>query len=164
MIISPSIAWLLIGILLIIVEVIGLPGIGFIFASLGAITLGGLMVSDIVVVEGLLDQVAYFLFFTIVWAVILWKPLKRSLKNPSDDTYQNIVGSYGETTYGALKVGKVGYIKWSGTRIRARIRPESDTKIIKERETVFVHGQSDGILFVDTMEADLDKINNEEEE
>ncbi len=142
--------WLILGIALVIAEATIVPGIGFLFAGLAGIVLGGLLIFNILHVTDLTEQVVYFLLFTAVWWVILWAPLKKSMKKPKGEGYENMIGTYGEVEDERdLTPGKVGHIKWSGARMRAKIVPGSTTQRIKNGENVWVHDQKDGILLVD---------------
>lgn len=146
-----SLTWLVLGIIFIIIEVFAIPGIGFLFAGLGAITLGALLTFDLMFASGWTEHIAYFFFFTTVWAVILWVPLKNTLKNKNGEGYSNIVGTSAEVTEDLIS-GKIGQVKWSGARMRARIIASSDEEKIPKGETVWVHENKGGILHVSTEE------------
>ncbi len=142
--------WLILGIALIVAEATIVPGVGFLFAGLAGILLGGLLTFQFVNATELTEQIVYFLFLTAVWWAILWAPLKKSMKKPKGEGYENMIGTSGEVDDPRdLTVGKVGHIKWSGARMRARIAPNSTTERIKNGETVYVHDQKDGVLLVD---------------
>jgi len=143
--------WLIIGVVSIMMEVMILPGIGFLFVGLAAILLGGILLLDFLLQPSLAEQIAYFLFFTAVWWIVLWRPLKRSIrKRAGGETYENLIGTTGVVDDERdLTQGKVGHIKWSGAKMRARIVPASETKRITNGSTVTIHGQKDGILLVD---------------
>ena len=142
--------WLVIGVFLIIFEVTALPGIGFLFAGLGAITLGGLLTFSLIDINGWFEHTAYFFFFTTIWAVILWTPLKRAL-HKNKGGYQNIVGTRAEMVE-PLTSGKIGKVKWSGTLMRARISPDCQLDKIVEGETVWVVNNKGGVLEIDIEE------------
>ena len=71
-----SFFWFAFGVFLIVLEVMLIPGIGPIFAGLGAVTVGVFLLAG-----GLIDttssQFIVFFLSTSVWAVLLWKPLKK---------------------------------------------------------------------------------------
>ncbi len=146
---SPTI-WLIIGAILILIEVAVLPGVGFLFAGLSAITLGGLISLELLQQTTLSWQIAYFFFLTGVWWAVLWKQLKKLTRNKGGEGYENLSGTYGivEDEQGLI-AGKMGHVKWSGAVMRARIRPDSAVEKIEKGETVWVHEQKDGILLVD---------------
>lgn len=153
-IMSPNyVFWVSMGVLLIIFEVAIMPGVGFLFAGLGALTLGSMIAFQLFIFEGWASNIAAFFCFTTIWAVILWKPLKKAIKNSKGEEYQNIVGTHAEVSEEkGLIAGKQGTVKWSGTTMRARISPDSELEEIKKGETVWVHNSKGGILYVDVKE------------
>lgn len=143
--------WVFVGIALILLEVSLLPGVGFLFAGLGALTLAAMMVFELFISTGWTQNIAYFFFFTTIWAVVLWVPLKRALKSDPANEYKNMIGTYAEAE-GVLEEGKIGNVKWSGAIMRARIVSGSSTKEVSAGETVWVHANKNGILHVDVVE------------
>lgn len=140
----------ILGMVLVLVEVIAIPGIGFLFAGLAAISLGGLITYGFVEAQTIVDQIAYLFALTIIWWVVLWTPIKKFTKNKKGDGFDNLVGTYGTVDEeGGLVAGKLGHVKWSGTRMRARICPGSSVEKIENGEAIWVHEQKDGILLVD---------------
>lgn len=147
-----SAVWLIIGVVFIILEVVAAPGVGLITAGLGAITVGALIAFKIISDTNILSTTAFFLFFTIVWWVVIWKPLKKSISKNSSE-YSNYKGTEAIIENdGGLVEGKVGYVKWSGARMRARIHPNSTTTSIENGQQVWVHENKNGILIVDVVE------------
>ncbi|MDX1950483.1 MAG: hypothetical protein SFT90_08345 [Rickettsiales bacterium] len=150
---NPQIAiWLIIGVIFIVLEVFTFAGIGFITAGLGAITLGALLAFKFLDSTDILENIAYFLFFTIMWWVILWRPLIKSIKAKSTD-YNSFKGTNAIIdNENGLEIGKIGYVRWSGTRMRARINPNSTQSFIADKESVWVIENKNGILIIDTTE------------
>lgn len=148
---SAAFYWVLAGIVLVLIEVSVVPGIGFLFAGLGAITLGALLIFGFFEIHGWFEHIAYFFFFTTIWAVVLWAPLKRAVRNSKGEGYSNIIGD-SAVTLEDLEEGKMGRIKWSGTTMRARIALDSTSKKIAKGETVWIHENKGGLLHVDTKE------------
>ncbi len=148
---DPSNLWVFIGIILIIIEVSVIPGIGFLFAGLGALTLAGLLLVDMANIEGALEHIAYFFFFTTVWAVILWRPLKNAIKNKNGEKYENFAGTTAVTVK-PFTVGSISEVKWNGTTMKARIDSSSETSEIDAGVKVWVHGKDSGILLIDVSE------------
>jgi len=109
------------------------------------------MIVNFVTTHTLADQIAYFFFLTIIWGVALWKPLKK-LSNKNVHKYKNLSGTEAVVLEeGGLQAGRVGNVKWSGSILRAQIEPLSSVASIAKGETVWVHGQHDGVLLVDTV-------------
>jgi len=144
---NPEITWLVIGALFLIAEVTIATGIGFLFAGLGAITLGGLMTFEFLSIDSLYSQLAYFLAFTSGWAALLWQPLKK-IYNSNANSYDNIVGSVAVVNESPLIKGKTGTVRWSGTTMRAKIDPEVKINEIKVGQEVEVKNVKDSILIV----------------
>lgn len=147
---SIPIFWFLAGTILVLIEVFAIPGLGFLFAGLGAITLGGLITYGVIAEVTVAAQIAYFFLFTSIWAAILWAPLRKFSKNSKTKQFENLKGTYGSVeNKEGLIAGKIGYIKWSGAKMRAAIVEGSETKSIAFGENVWVHDQVDGVLQVD---------------
>ncbi len=150
-------AWLIMGAIFVVLEVAALPGFGLLFAGLAAITLGGLLTYDVITAADILDQIVWFFAFTALWWVVLWKPLKKLIKKqPGEETYENLAGTYGTVDDERdLTEGKIGFVKWSGTRMRASLRKGASVQRVKNGETVYVHSQKDGVLMVDVVKPEI---------
>jgi membrane protein implicated in regulation of membrane protease activity len=68
--------WFAFGVLLIVLEVMLIPGIGSIFAGLGAVTVGGFLLAG-GWIDTISSQFIVFFFSTGFWVVLLWKPLNK---------------------------------------------------------------------------------------
>jgi membrane protein implicated in regulation of membrane protease activity len=144
------ITWFVVGIVFVILEVSVFAGIGLLFAGLGAITLASLLSFNIISGLSLSAQIAYFLVFTSVWAAALWYPLKKSLSKEPKDSYKEIIGTPAYVDHkNGLEASKVGFVKWSGTRMRAIIKEGAITQHIENGSQVWVHEIIDGNLVVD---------------
>jgi membrane protein implicated in regulation of membrane protease activity len=142
--------WLLIGSVLIFLEVIIAPGIGFLFSGLASITLGALITFGVIDDESsLLVQLAIFFALTILWAIILWRPLKKLIKK-NKSSYDNLVGTQAIIANNNILKGEIGEVIWSGTTMRAKISSNSVAEIINVNSKVVVLGQEDGVLIIDT--------------
>lgn len=119
-----TITWLVLGAILLFIEVSFIPSIGFLFAGLAAITVGGLLTFDLISPNDHLFQLSLFLIFTCLWAAILWLPMKKlrafGTKAP---VYQDMIGDTVIIEESDLEKGKVGRVKWSGTIMNARLHP-----------------------------------------
>lgn len=148
--VSP-IVWYALGIILIVLEVSGLQGVGLIFAGVAAITLGAFIDFHFILVSSTLEAIAFFFLFTIIWAIILWYPIKQLSKNSKLKKFVDLVGTEAiiDTPEG-LRKDKIGYVKWSGVRMRAKLDEISISDIVADTETVWVHGQDEGVLIVNT--------------
>ena len=117
---SVTALWLIAGAVFVGIEIFGVPGIGFLFAGIAALMVGGGVELGVIAAENTLLQFALFFLTTTISAVLLWKKLKE-VRGPS---YSNMVGTQAEVMGGGL-TGKIeGQVKWSGTIMRARLAEE----------------------------------------
>ncbi len=114
---SVTALWLLGGAVFIGIEMFGMPGIGFLFAGIAALLVGGAVEIGLIAPENLLLEFALFFLFTSVSAMLLWKKLKK-IRGP---VYSNMVGTQAEVIGGGLAGTREGQVKWSGTIMRARL-------------------------------------------
>lgn len=142
---SPHAIWFIAGAAMIAIEIFFVPGTGTIFAGLGAITVGAILIAGWI--EEVNAQFILFFLSTAIWAALLWKPLKK-LMNSGDSGYSNMVGNtavvYGEP----LEKGKRGQVKWSGTIMNCEISPQESTDKISPGTDVTITEVSKGILIV----------------
>jgi membrane protein implicated in regulation of membrane protease activity len=142
---SPHSIWFIAGAALVAIEIFLVPGTGFFFPGLGAITVGAVLIAGWV--EGTNNQFIMFFLSTTVWAALLWKPLKRVMRS-GNSGYSDMVGDtavvYGEP----LKKGKKGQVKWSGTIMNCEIASQENTETILPGTDVTITEVSKGILIV----------------
>jgi membrane protein implicated in regulation of membrane protease activity len=120
--------WLAAGAVLMLMEVLLVPGIGFLFMGLAAV-ITGLLVWAGVSAENIYGQFAWFFGFTIVWAVLLWKTLKSFRLNPKAGQYDNIVGTDAVVHGTPLVRGVTGQVQWSGTLMNAELTDDAPGEI-----------------------------------
>ena len=140
-------AWLIFGIILLLLEVFAFGFIGLLFASLAAMTLGSLVSFNIIDADiNLVQQLTYFFAFTFAWAIILWKPLKklRAKKSGHDD----YAGTFAIIVEEDIKRGSYGYAKWSGVKMRVKLSEESEKEVVKIDEEVKVEKNEKGVLIL----------------
>lgn len=135
--------WLIAGAILIILEITTIPGVGFLFAGLGALMLGIFM--ELGFVEKPLWQWIIFFGLTVIWAVVLWKPLKN-FRQGNNPPFKDMEGQKAIVT-GKLEPGKTGHAKWSGTKMKAKL-DESAKKAKADGDEVEVVGLDGNILIV----------------
>lgn len=121
---SDSVIWLIVGALLVALEVFAVPGIGFLFAGLAAVTTG--IVIHLELAGTLIVQLGWFFGFTIAWAAALWKPMKKFRKSGKAHNYSNIVGDMATVINKPLKKGFEGEVKWSGSVMSAKLAVDSN--------------------------------------
>jgi membrane protein implicated in regulation of membrane protease activity len=119
--ISITYLWLGAGVLLLLIEAIGLPGTGLMFAGLGALTTGSLLYASFLTEDQQLWQWTLFFIASALWAAILWKPLQQlRVGKKGRKGFSNMIG---DTAYvgsnGVTRSG--GEVTWSGTIMNARL-------------------------------------------
>lgn len=116
---EPSYLWLIAGALLLALEAFGAPGVGFLFAGLGAIITA--ILAEAGIASHLESQAAWFFGLTAFWAWVLWKPLQRFRRG--SHSYHNMVGSEATVLEPGLHQNQAGKVRWSGTTMEARLLP-----------------------------------------
>lgn len=124
--------WLILGIIFILIEFIKLPGIGFLFISLGAFC-------NAIVTYNFPEitfnyQFAYFGIFSLIWWALLWWPLKMYIykKNTYKGNSFNLIGSKVKVVESSLANGMVGRVEWSGTIMNAVLDNQDEKAEINE--------------------------------
>ena len=143
---NPGVLWVVAAVVFIIIEV-SIPGIGGLFSGVAALSLGTLLIFDIIAPETFIAQLAWFFGLTIFWAVVLWKPLKKMMK-PSGEAYSDIIGSPAKVV-SRMEKGKLGTVKWSGTTVRSRIIETSAVDSIDADQEVWIHDKDGTVLLID---------------
>ncbi|MFQ5483502.1 MAG: NfeD family protein, partial [Nitrospinaceae bacterium] len=139
--------WLFFGVLLIFLEVFLMPGMGMIFAGLGAVTVGGILLTGWI--DSASSQFILFFLATGVWAILLWKPLKKFIEG-KDSGFDDMIGGTAVVYGAALENGKTGQVKWSGTIMKCNLHATTDgPQIIEPGEEVTIKEVSKGILIVE---------------
>ncbi len=144
--INPSSIWLIIGVLLIILEIVLFPGIGFLFAGLGAISVGAALVAGWI--DSLSAQFILFFLATAFWTSILWKPLQKFIAG-KESGFDDMVGSTAVVFGQSIGKGKMGKVKWSGTIMKCQFDPEAEgLEMIAPETEVIITAVSKGILII----------------
>lgn len=116
---------IILGLFLIFIETF-LPAIGFLFAGIAAFITGCLTNSNIID-NNFYSQLACFLSISVLSAIILWIPLRKSFNK------KNIIGSLvGEIAIieeNDLSHGMLGKAKWSNTIFNARLADDAEIKL-----------------------------------
>ena len=143
---SPSIIWLIAGSVLIAFEVTLLPGVGLLFAGLGAICVGVALIAGWS--ESVTVQFITFFLITGFWAALLWKPLKNFMKSPQSG-FDDMVGSVAVVCGDPIKPGQMGEVKWSGTIMKCKFDSETEREVdLASGTEVTIVAVSNGILIV----------------
>lgn len=147
-----TVIWLVAGGILILIESLTMPGIGFLYAGLAAISVGGLLSLDYIDQTDVVAQLSWFFGLTAVWAALLWKPMKRFRYHNSDKEYQNIVGSIATVKSEALVKKKHGKVEWSGTIMKADLSADSAVDSVEAGQQVKIIALEGNRVIVKTLE------------
>ena len=144
--INPSSIWLIAGAILIILEIVLFQGFGFLFAGLGAMSVGAGLITGWI--DSLSAQFILFFLSTAFWTAILWKPLKKFIAG-KESGFDDMVGSTAVVYAQSIEKGKMGKLKWSGTIMKCQFDPEAEgRKIIAPETEVIITAVSKGILII----------------
>ena len=113
-------AWLTAGVLMLAVEALGVPGVGFLFGGIGAVLVGALLAFNVVGSAAWFIQALCWCGISAIVALLLYKPLKR-WRSQSNDQYSNMVGTMATVESPGLAPGAEGNARWSGALMRARL-------------------------------------------
>jgi len=117
---SNSLYWLIASAVFFALEAFGIPGLGFLFAGIGAIATAGLIEAGVIAPADLVSQWALFFVITVASAIVLWRKIKAWRMNPNAPEYSNIIGTEAVVTSAISGTGE-GQARWSGTLMRARL-------------------------------------------
>lgn len=147
--ISISIYWLIFGILCFALEALGMTGVGLFFAGLGSVVVAVIIESGLVGEQAYISQFAWFFALTVLWAAVLWKPIKNYRMHKKGADYSNMVGDYCKVAEIPLVKGKRGKVKWSGTTMIAELAEGSAAEVIAVDEDVVIKEVKGTTLYVD---------------
>jgi len=124
--------WLIAGAILVIAEFIILPGVGFLFAGLGAIITGALL--EFGLIGGPMIPWVVFFVATLAWTLILWKPLKNYKLNHGEAAqFSDVIGKKA-VLLKPLAPGMTGQARWSGTIMNAKLDPNNTATLMEGTE------------------------------
>ncbi|MBI4829093.1 MAG: hypothetical protein HY804_09865 [Nitrospinae bacterium] len=146
MALSIAAVWMLAGGALIGLEALAIPGIGLLFAGLGAVLTG----VALLIAPGLSVylQFALFFIFTSVWAALLWKPLMRLRQTPGAG-YNDMVGRRVTVGPERLAKGAAGQVLWSGSTLTARLSENAPTPRAEPGAEMIITAVNAGVVEVD---------------
>ncbi len=142
----PSTIWFICGAALVALEATLVPGVGVLFAGLGAITVGAALA--IGMIDSLIAQFVVFFVSTGIWAILLWKTIKNLLRGKKSG-FTDMVGTAAVVFGNALENGKMGQVKWSGAIMNCRLESGiEEMETIEPGTEVTIASISKGVLIV----------------
>jgi membrane protein implicated in regulation of membrane protease activity len=141
---SPTVLWLIAGAMFVGIEMFGVPGVGFLFAGIAALLVGGAVELGAIANDNTVLQFALFFLTTSVSAALLWKKLKHVRKH----NYSNIVGDEATVVGFGLSGTREGQVKWSGTLMRARLDDETIIDVLPSGTFVIITKIEGNLLHV----------------
>ena len=139
--------WLILGIIFIIIEFSKIPGIGFLFLGLGALTTSALISSYPEIID---YQIATFGLISLAWFLALWWPLKKFVygKNKgknTDQDYFDLIGNQVVVFDKYIEPGTIGQVSWSGTTMNAKLE-DSEKENAQAGEILYISKVRGNIL------------------
>lgn len=143
---TTSTIWLLSGIAFMLLEAFGLPGIGFLFAGFGALTVGML----VYVLPDISSNMQWIVFFAsaAAWAALLWKPLQKLRLPQPGKGYNNMIGDTAYAGSGGITKAKGGEATWSGTIMKAQLADDAGVDNLEAGTAVTITDVSGVTLIV----------------
>lgn len=147
MLLSPAWLWLLAGALLIVLEVTIAPTLVLFLAGLSALTISLLLGLEVIAPSATIYQVGLWALCSGLYAVALWKPLKRWRFSAKSETYHNIVGG-SVRVISAITKQQPGSVEWSGTTMRALLDESASVSTLEAGETGEITAVKGTILYI----------------
>lgn len=138
---TPSVLWLIAGVILCAAEVVIGPGIGLFFAGLAALCVGMLVEGGAVDAANHLAQFAWFFALTVAWAAVLWKPLQRFRSKTKSGGYRHMIGETAVVAGEGLIKGREGQVTWSGTIMKAELSADAAESVAAGMKVTIVDMQ-----------------------
>lgn len=146
--IASSYLWLIAGVVFMALEALGAPGVGFLFAGLGAVTVGSTVYFGMVAEDATVLQFTLFFVATAAWAFLLWKPLQKFHLSNKPQGYSNMVGDTAYVGSSGLHMGKEGEVTWSGTIMKARLESGASVMSLAPGDAVIITDVKGATLIV----------------
>lgn len=140
-------SWLLAGVFLLLTEAFGFPGIGLMFAGLGALTTGFGLYFGWLAAGAVPLQFAVFFIASALWAALLWNPIQKRRLPGKTGGYSNIIGDTAYVGSEGLTRHK-GEVTWSGTIMKARLTEDADVDRMEAGSAVTIVAVSGTTLMV----------------
>lgn len=140
-------AWLIAGVCLMVLEAVGVSGVGLMFAGLGAVVAGMAVHFGLIGSGELVSECIVFLAATSLWSYLLWHPIKK-FHTGKRGHYRNIVGDTAYAGSNGIDRKTGGEVTWSGTIMKARLAPGFDAERVEAGSQVEITDVSGATLIV----------------
>ena len=148
--------WLAVGIILLLLEVLGVSGAGLLHAGAAALIVGGLIQLHFLSQHFTLT---HFLTHCAIWAglacsfAMMWRVLRKPGKlrhHPEDQSVKDrlAMGEQAIICHGEIVRGSRGQARWSGAIMDAEIDPMADAVRVQDGETVEITQLQGNVLWV----------------
>lgn len=138
--------WLIAGVVLVAIEALGIPGVGFLFAGLGALTVGIALQFQLIAPD--LSQWALLCVASAFWTLILWVPLKKFRISRQSHSYRNMVGDTVYIGSTAITKAEAGEATWSGTIMKAQLAPDASVDMLEPGSAAIIADVAGNTLIV----------------
>jgi membrane protein implicated in regulation of membrane protease activity len=145
---NPANVWLASAVLLLLVEAFGLPGVGLLFAGLGALGVGLAIHGHAIAAENYTLQLIVFFVTSTVCAAALWKPMQKFRVGKHQGQYHNIIGSTAYVGSNGITRKHGGEVTWSGTIMRAELSRNTGVEALEAGSQVVIVGLTGATLVV----------------
>jgi len=133
--------WLFIGLVLVTLELVMLPGTGLLFLGVGSVVTS--VTLHYYTELGLVTQLSILGLSSTMCLLVLWHPIKRFVDRSTVNQNFNIVGSKVKIISRKNKNNKYGQVLWSGTVMNAEFVHDSDVCEIHDYvEVIDVRGNA----------------------
>jgi membrane protein implicated in regulation of membrane protease activity len=148
MILPPVLLWIILGLVAVSAEIFAvLPGVGLLFVGLAGFSVAIVLAT----IENLTPvwQLIAFLGFVLLYASILWKPLKRwRMPSANSVPYNNMIGEKAVVVAADIYQGTVGKVTWSGTTMNAQLDNASTLEKVMVGQTVEITSVQGNTLII----------------
>ena len=144
---SPNL-WLMIGTGCMMLEIIGISGIGIFFGGIAAYIIAVLSYTGVIPLDALVMQWGAWFVLSAMLGVLLWKPL-RAMGKPDDAAtkgYSTTISGEAVVVEKDLVAGETGRATWSGTIMNAKLADHHHTTITKDSTARIVGVQGNVLL------------------
>ncbi len=140
--------WLAAAVIFLMLEAFGIPGVGLVFAGLGSLVVGFTIFSGMIAADNHAAQWTLFFITSLLWALLLWKPMQKFRVGKRHSEYSNIIGGTAYVGGNGLTRKHGGEVTWSGTIMRAELARHAGVDAVEPGAQVVITEVSGATLVV----------------